>query len=57
MAIGRYILENNAAKADTAVDKDAWDLMILPTVTANAAYNAQDNSINIFAGFLGGVFY
>ena len=57
MTIGRYILGKNAAKADTAVDKDAWDLQVLSTITANAAYNAQDNSINIFAGFLGGVFY
>ena len=57
MAITRYSMSNNAAKADTVVDMDAWDLEMLPTVTANAAYNAQDNSINIYAGFLGGVFY
>lgn len=42
---------------DTRVDKTKWDQIRMATAVTNAAYNPQNNSINILAGILSGNFY
>lgn len=54
--IQRYAYEMDLKKVNEKVDREAWaDDMLL--TDANAYYNMTDNSINIIAGILGGVFY
>ena len=52
-----YSVKLKSDRVDTAVDRDAWDQVAMPTAQVNAYYDAQDNSINILAGMLNGEFY
>lgn len=54
--IQKYAVEMDLKKVNEKVDREAWaDDMLL--TDANAYYNMTDNSINIIAGILRGVFY
>ena len=56
-AVQEFLITLLSDRIDTAVDKDKWDQLILPTAQVNAQYNSQDNSINIYAGILNGNVY
>lgn len=49
-----YYNEQDIARINQKVNKDAWDTSTLET---NAFYDAMNNSINILLGILGGEFY
>ena len=53
-AIINYEKKANQACTNKKVEKSQW---FISTLEANAAYNMQDNSINILLGILGGDFY
>lgn len=52
--IGRFERERDAKQVNTKVDRSKW--FAVPQMV-NAYYSPSDNSINIPAGILGGVFY
>lgn len=54
VAISRFENERDRAKVNQPVDREEW--LISPHIV-NAYYLPTDNSINILAGILGGVFY
>lgn len=54
LKINHFKKHKMAEKANTPVNKEAWDLDQNPTTTVNACYMANDNSINIFAGIVSG---
>ena len=54
VAIHRFEEQREAAKVNKPVDREEW--LMAPHVV-NAYYLPTDNSINILAGILGGVFY
>ncbi|MBR3429227.1 MAG: M13 family metallopeptidase [Clostridia bacterium] len=56
-AVEEFLVSLQSQKVDTAVKQDEWDQMLMPTSMANAAYDAQKNSINILAGILSGAVY
>ena len=56
-AIERFKVRNKAEKLDTTADPYAWNQMMLPASTVNAAYTPYNNSINIQAGVLNGEIY
>ncbi|MBR5179201.1 MAG: M13 family metallopeptidase [Lachnospiraceae bacterium] len=53
-AIEDYNKEKDLSRVGRAVDTSEWKTS---TLSANACYVPQDNSINIFLGIMGGVFY
>ncbi|WP_279010631.1 M13-type metalloendopeptidase [Synergistes jonesii] len=53
-AIGKFERKRDAKLVNSKVDKSKW---IAVPQTVNAYYSPADNSINIPAGILGGVFY
>ena len=57
MALDQFNVSLYEDRVNQTVDKDAWDENSLLTAQVNATYHPQDNSINILAGILGGVFY
>ena len=54
VAIARFEAARDAAKVNKPVDRDEW---LMSPHAVNAYYLPTDNSINIPAGILGGVFY
>lgn len=54
IAIARFEASRDAAKVNRPVDRDEW---LMSPHAVNAYYLPTDNSINIPAGILGGVFY
>ena len=54
MAIMRFEAARDAAKVNQPVDREEW---LMSPQAVNAYYLPTDNSINILAGILGGVFY
>lgn len=54
IAIARFEVKRDAAKVNKPVDRDEW---LMSPHEVNAYYLPTDNSINIPAGILGGVFY
>lgn len=57
MALDQFSVSLYEARVNQSVDKDVWDQTTEQASRVNATYNPQDNSINILAGILGGVFY
>ena len=56
-AIERFRVKKEAEKLKTSADPYAWNQMMLPASSVNAAYTPYNNSINIQAGILNGVIY
>lgn len=56
-AVQEFLIALLSERIDTAVDKDKWDQLFLPTAQVNAQYDPQSNSINIYAGILNGEVY
>ena len=56
-AIERFRVRKEAEKLGTTADPYAWNQMMLPASTVNAAYTPYNNSINIQAGILNGEIY
>lgn len=54
LAINRFSRTDSLRYVNAKVDPEEWGM---PVNQVNAAYNPQDNSINILNGILGGVFY
>ena len=57
LAIQAFDISLWAGQINQPVDKDAWDQASHPAAEVNAAYDVTNNSINIYAGLLGGLFY
>lgn len=57
IAINEFNHARELAKLGKPVEKEGWGSIGINTYVVNAFYNPQDNSINIPAGILGGVFY
>lgn len=51
-AINHFKVSQYAGYVNQPVDRSNWNLEFIATTNINAAYNAQDNSINILAGLL-----
>ena len=56
-AVDEFLIALLSERIDTAVDKDNWDQLMMPTAMVNAFYDPQSNSINILAGILSGNVY
>lgn len=54
ICIQRFEYQREAMKVNKPVDREEW---LMPPHIVNAYYLPTDNSINILAGILGGVFY
>ncbi len=56
-AIERFKVKKEAEKLNMTADPYAWNQMMLPASTVNAAYTPYNNTINIQAGILNGEIY
>ena len=57
-AVRRFHSANAGEKVNQPIERDAWDMVQIPTMQVNACYVPADNTINIQAGILvGGAMY